>query len=150
MVLIQKTLGASDFIAYIALAYQILTPAKAISKASYGVKRGNAAADRVLEILELESPLEDIPNAVEKADFNNSIHIENISFKYDEKYVLNNFSLNIPKGKSVALVGQSGSGKSTIANLLTRFYDVNKGAINIDDIDIKKLSKKSLRQLGNL
>ncbi len=150
MVLIQKTLGASDFIAYIALAYQILTPAKAISKASYGVKRGNAAADRVLEILELKSPLKDSSEAIHKTDFNKNITIDDISFKYDEKYVLKNFNLTIPKGKSVALVGQSGSGKSTIANLLTRFYDVNKGTISIDHMDIKTLSKNSLRELSSL
>ena len=150
MVLIQKTLGASDFIAYIALAYQILTPAKAISKASYGVKKGNAAADRVLEILELESPLEDSKNAISTSEFNKSISIKNISFKYDQKYVLKDFSLEIPKGKSVALVGQSGSGKSTIANLLTRFYDVNNGSISIDNTDIKNLSKQSLRRLSSL
>ena len=150
MVLIQKTLGASDFIAYIALAYNILTPAKAISKASYGVKRGNAAADRVLEILELESPLKDASNAADKIDFNDKVSVNNISFKYDNQYVLNNFSLTIPKGKSIALVGQSGSGKSTIANLLTRFYDVNKGSIIIDDTDIKTLSKNSLRKLSSI
>ena len=150
MVLVQKTLGASDFIAYIALAYQILTPAKAISKATYRVKKGNAAADRVLEILELESPLEDAKNAIDKTDLNSELSINNMSFKYDEKYVLKDFSLIIPKGKSIALVGQSGSGKSTIANLLTRFYDVNKGNIAIDSTDIKEYSKKSLRQLSSL
>ncbi len=150
MVLVQKTLGASDFIAYIALAYQILTPAKAISKASYGVKKGNAAADRVLEILELESPLKDTNNAIEKVNLNSELSINNMSFKYDEKYVLKDFSLTIPKGKSVALVGQSGSGKSTIANLLTRFYDVNKGSIAIDGTNIKEFSKNSLRQLSSL
>ncbi len=150
MVLVEKTLGASDFITYIGLAYQVLTPAKAISKASYGVKRGNAAADRVLEILELESPLKDNINAIEKSDFNSNISINNISFKYDEHYVLKDFSLNIPKGKSVALVGQSGSGKSTIANLLTRFYDVNKGEITIDNTNLKEFTKKSLRNLTGL
>lgn len=150
MVLIEKTLGAADFIAYIALAYQILTPAKAISKASYRVKRGNAAADRVLEILELESPLKDAADASNKTSFEKEMSINNISFKYNDTYVLKDFSLTIPKGKSIALVGQSGSGKSTIANLLTRFYDVNEGTITIDGIDIRNLSKKSLRSFTGL
>ena len=147
MVLIEKTLTGGAFITYMALAYQILTPAKAISKASYKVKAGNAAADRILEILETKSPLEDAPNAITKQDFNSDISIDNISFKYEEDLVLKNFSLTVPKGKSVALVGQSGSGKSTIANLITRFYDVNEGSISIDSNDIKTLTKHSLRNL---
>jgi subfamily B ATP-binding cassette protein MsbA len=147
MVLIEKTLTGGAFITYMALAYQILTPAKAISKASYKVKAGNAAADRILEILETKSPLEDAPNAITKQDFNSDISIDNISFKYEEDLVLKNFSLTVPKGKSVALVGQSGSGKSTIANLVTRFYDVNEGSISIDGNNIKTLTKHSLRNL---
>ncbi|NRB82565.1 MAG: ABC transporter ATP-binding protein [Winogradskyella sp.] len=147
MVLIEKTLTGGAFITYMALAYQILTPAKAISKASYKVKAGNAAADRILEILETRSPLEDGPDAITKQDFSSDICIDNISFKYEEDLVLKNFSLTVPKGKSVALVGQSGSGKSTIANLVTRFYDVNEGSISIDGNDIKTLTKHSLRNL---
>lgn len=150
MVFIDKNLEASAFLVYMGLAYNILTPAKAISKASYGVKRGNAAAERVLEILNTTSPLQDKPTAKEKDDFTTDIHIDNISFKYEDEYVLNDFTLKVPKGKSVALVGQSGSGKSTIANLVTRFYDVNKGTIQIDGIDIRDLSKKSLRGLMGL
>jgi subfamily B ATP-binding cassette protein MsbA len=132
------------------LAYNILTPAKAISKAAYGVKKGDAAAERVLEILHTTSPLADKTNALEKEGFNSSISIENISFKYEDEYVLKNLSLEIPKGKTVAFVGQSGSGKSTIANLLTRFYDVNEGSIKIDGIDIRDITKKSLRSLQGL
>ncbi|MDO1501001.1 ABC transporter ATP-binding protein [Winogradskyella maritima] len=150
MVLVDEVLKGSEFLAYLGLAYNILTPAKAISKASYSVKKGNAAAERVLEILNTASPLEDAPNAKEKTDFRSNISIENISFKYEDELVLKNFSLQIPKGKSVALVGQSGSGKSTIANLVTRFYDVNDGQISIDSEDIKGLKKKSLRQLMGL
>lgn len=147
MVLIDDSLDGSSFIAYMGLAYNILTPAKAISKASYSVRKGNAAAERVLEILNTNSPLADIPNALEKNTFDNEISVNNISFKYEDEYVLKDFSLTIPKGKSIALVGQSGSGKSTIANLVTRFYDVNKGTISIDGQDIKQLKKQSLRQL---
>lgn len=150
MVLVDKTLSGGAFIGYIGLAWQILTPAKAISKASYKVKAGNAAADRVLEILNTESPLKDKPDAKVKSDFKSQLNINNISFKYEEDYVLKNFNLNVPKGKSVALVGQSGSGKSTIANLVTRFYDVNQGSISIDGDNIKDLTKHSLRNLMGL
>ena len=149
LVLIDHSLDGEAFIAYMGLAYNILTPAKAISKASYNVKKGNAAAERILEILETKNSQEDIDNAIVKKGFDSEIKFENIWFKYEDDYVLKDFSLTIPKGKTVALVGQSGSGKSTIANLITRFYDVNKGKISIDGIDINTLTKKSLReQLG--
>tara|TARA_R100000935_G_scaffold21876_2_gene40387 strand:- start:42679 stop:44502 length:1824 start_codon:yes stop_codon:yes gene_type:complete len=150
MVLVEGTLKAEMFIVYMALAYQILTPAKAISKASYSVKKGNAAAERVLDILETESAIQDKPDALVKNDFTKQLTIENISFKYEEDYVLKNFNLTVPKGHTVALVGQSGSGKSTIANLITRFYDVNEGAIKIDGEDIKDITQKSLRDLLGL
>ncbi|MFH6937193.1 ABC transporter ATP-binding protein [Flavobacterium oncorhynchi] len=150
MVLIDKTLEGAAFIAYMGLAYNILTPAKAISKASYGVKRGNAAAERVLEILEQENTIVSKENAIEKSTFDNNIDIQNINFKYEEETVLKDFSLQIKKGQTVALVGQSGSGKSTIANLLTRFYDVNDGTISIDGINIKDMNLQSLRSLMGL
>ena len=150
MVLVEQTLTSDEFITYMALAYNILTPAKAISKASYKVKSGNASADRVLEILNTESSIKDIPNAIEKTTFNSEIRLNNIYFKYQDDLVLRDFSITIPKGKSVALVGQSGSGKSTIANLVTRFYDVNKGSISIDGEDIRNISKVSLRHLMGL
>jgi subfamily B ATP-binding cassette protein MsbA len=150
MVLVDKMLTADEFITYMALAYNILTPAKAISKASYKVKSGNASADRVLSILETTSDLKDTPNAQIKEGFNSEISLNNISFKYEDDLVLKNFSLKVPKGKSVALVGQSGSGKSTIANLVTRFYDVTSGSITIDGENIKGLTKHSLRNLMGL
>lgn len=150
MVLVDGTLQGEQFLTFMGLAYNILTPAKAISKASYSVKKGNAAAERVLEILGTESPLKDKPNAKSKADFTSEVSINNISFKYEDDLVLKNFTLNVPKGKSVALVGQSGSGKSTIANLVTRFYDVNQGEIAIDGEDIRDLKKSSLRSLLGL
>src|SRR5690606_32840304 len=127
--------------------YNILTPAKAIAKASYSIKRANGSAHRILELLESENTITDIENPIEKEGFNQHISIKNISFKYEDQYVLKDFSLEIPKGQTIALVGQSGSGKSTIANLLTRFYDVNKGNIEIDGVDIRNISKKSLRGL---
>jgi subfamily B ATP-binding cassette protein MsbA len=150
MVLIEKTLGGASFIAYMGLAYNILTPAKSISKASYAVKKGNAAAERILEILEQENPITSEPNAIEKNTFESNITIQNINFKYEEENVLKAFSLKVNKGQTIALVGQSGSGKSTIANLLTRFYDVNKGTISIDGTNIKDLNLQSLRGLMGL
>jgi len=150
LVLVEGSFDGPEFITFMALAYNILTPAKAISKASYNVKQGNAAAERVLEILETESPLKDKPNAKDKIDFTTNIDIKNVNFKYENDYVLKDFSITVPKGQSVALVGQSGSGKSTIANLVTRFYDVNDGEITIDGVDIKDLKKKSLRHLMGL
>ncbi len=150
LVLVDQTLNGALFIVYLGLAYNILTPAKAISKASYSVKNGLAAAERVFEVLETENTVATKENAIIVNDFTDKIAIENINFKYDNEYVLKNFSLTIPKGKTVALVGQSGSGKSTIANLLTRFYDVNEGVIKIDGIDIKDLDIHSLRGLLGL
>lgn len=146
LVLVDKSLDGSSFIAYIGLAYNILVPAKAISRGLYNIKQGNAAAERIQEIIDTPNPLKDKENALIKTGFDSEISFNDISFKYQDEYVLTDFSLTIPKGKTVALVGQSGSGKSTIANLITRFYDVNKGSISIDGIDIRDLSTPSLRQ----
>ncbi len=143
-------LEGAQFLAYMGLAYNILTPAKAISKATYSVKSGMSAAQRVFEVLEVENAITDKPNAIVKASFDSEITIENINFKYEEENVLKNFSLQVPKGKTVALVGQSGSGKSTIANLLTRFYDVQEGTIKIDGKNIKDMTMNSLRNLLGL
>jgi subfamily B ATP-binding cassette protein MsbA len=149
LVFVDQTLEPAIFLSYIGLAYNILTPAKAISKASYSVRKGNAAAERVLEILNTKDTIPDCEGAIDLVTFEKEVTIENISFKYEEEAVLKDFSLTIPKGKTIALVGQSGSGKSTIANLITRFYDVNQGVIKMDGIDIKKLTKNSLRnQIG--
>ena len=143
------SLEGSTFLVYMGLSYNILTPAKAISRGLYNIKKGGAAAERIQEIIDTENPLKDKDHAIAKESFDSEIEFKNISFKYEEEYVLKDFSLKIPKGKTVALVGQSGSGKSTIANLITRFYDVNKGAILIDGIDIRDLTTSSLRnQLG--
>ncbi len=142
-------LNGSTFLVFMGLAYNILTPAKAISRGLYNIKKGGAAAERIQEIIDTENPLKDKENAIVKQGFDSEISFDNISFKYEDEYVLKDFSLTIPKGGTVALVGQSGSGKSTIANLITRFYDVNKGKITIDGIDIRDLTTKSLRsQLG--
>jgi ABC transporter, ATP-binding protein, msbA family len=147
LVLVDKTLEGTQFIAFMGLAYNILTPAKAISKASYDMRRGNAAAERILEILDYENPIKERENPVVMKDFTTAISVKDITFAYAEQPVLTNFSLEVPKGKTVALVGQSGSGKSTIANLITRFYDVNEGAILIDGVDVKDMQTASLRKL---
>ncbi|TWI03117.1 ATP-binding cassette, subfamily B, MsbA [Flavobacterium tiangeerense] len=150
LVLNDKTLDGASFIVYLTLAFNILTPAKAISKASYSVKNGLAAADRVFEVLDVENEITSKENAIQKDTFESDITISNINFKYEDEKVLKNFSLQVKKGQTVALVGQSGSGKSTIANLLTRFYDVNEGTISIDGTDIKDLDLQSLRGLMGL
>ena len=150
MVLHDKTLASTAFIGYIALAYTILTPAKNISKASYQVKTGLAAAERVFTLMEEENNITSKPNAIHKDTFETGIFLENINFRYHKENVLKDFSLHVPKGKTVALVGQSGSGKSTIANLLTRFYDVQEGTIKIDGINIKDMDLQSLRGLMGL
>ena len=150
MVLIDKTLDGAVFLAYMGLAYNILTPAKAISKATYAVKSGLAAAERVFEILEVDNEITSKENAIIKNSFNDVLEIKNINFRYEDENVLKDFSLKVKKGQTVALVGQSGSGKSTIANLLTRFYDVNEGSIAIDGIEIKDMHLNSLRDLLGL
>jgi subfamily B ATP-binding cassette protein MsbA len=150
LVLVEKTLDGSAFIVYLTLAFNILTPAKAISKASYSVKNGLAAAERVFEVLEVENEITSKENAIDKNTFDSDITIKNVIFKYEEEAVLKDFSLQVKKGQTIALVGQSGSGKSTIANLLTRFYDVNEGTISIDGTDIKDINLQSLRGLMGL
>lgn len=147
MVLVDKTLDGTTFIVFITLAYNILTPAKAISKASYAIKKGDAAAERVLEILEAPNELTDHPNAQPISGFNAEVHFDKIGFQYDTTPVLKAFSLSLKKGQTIALVGQSGSGKTTVANLLNRFYDVQEGSIQIDGMDIKEATTESLRKL---
>ncbi|WP_111309985.1 ABC transporter ATP-binding protein [Confluentibacter sediminis] len=149
LVLIDGSLSGGAFIAYMGLAYQILTPAKAITKANHALQGGNAAYERVAFILDAENPLKDKENAQVINEFKQEIKFTNVSFKYKEDYVLKDFNLTIPKGKTIALVGESGSGKSTLANLMTRFYDVHEGSITFDGINIKDVTTKSLRaQMG--
>ena len=149
MVLVEGSLKPELFITYMSLAYQILTPAKAMSKASYGVKKGNAAAARVLEILEAKNPL-DISSQKEIETIHEAIEFKDLSFSYDKELVLDHFNLKVTKGQTVALVGQSGSGKSTLANLLMRFYDPQKGSITIDGTPINEVPLPHLRKLMGL
>lgn len=146
LVLVDQSLSGGAFMAYMGLAYQILTPAKAITKAHHALQGGNAAYERIAFILDAENPLKDKPNAKVITGFHKEIKFNNVSFKYKDDYVLKNFNLIVPKGKTVALVGESGSGKSTLANLVTRFYDVTEGSITFDGVDIKDVTTKSLRE----
>jgi subfamily B ATP-binding cassette protein MsbA len=137
-----SSLQPDEFFGYIVLFYTVLNPIKLITTTYYNIQKGEASAERIMQILHTENSIKDQANAFVKEDFNNEIEFKNISFKYKDEYVLSNFSLTIKKGETVALVGQSGSGKSTLANLITRFYDVNKGAIFIDGHNIKDTTKK--------
>ncbi|MXN91848.1 ATP-binding cassette domain-containing protein [Flavobacterium sp. Sd200] len=150
LVLEDGSLKGSLFIAYIGLAYNILTPAKAISKAAYQVKNGTAAAERVFEVLETPNAIADTKTSVSVTEFKNGISVKNVTFAYEDQEVLKDFSLEIPKGQTIALVGQSGSGKSTIANLLLRFYDISKGSITIDGTELKDIKLHDMRELFGL
>ena len=142
-----SSLQSEEFLGYIVLFYTVLNPIKLITTSYYSIQKGEASAERIMQILHTENSIKDLPNAIHKFDFTDEISFQNISFKYKKEYVLQDFSLTIKKGQTVALVGQSGSGKSTLANLITRFYDVDKGTVLIDGIDIKKMTVKSLRGL---
>ncbi len=145
LVLVEKELNAAAFLTFLALAYGVLTPAKGISKALYSIKKGNAAAARILEILETNNPIKDPAKPERLNAFKKEVVFDNVSFAYEDKIVIEKLNLSIPKGSSVALVGPSGGGKTTIANLVPRFYDVSDGSISIDGIDIRKLTKDKLR-----
>ena len=150
MVLKENSLDASAFIVYLGLAYNILTPAKSLSRATYKVKKATAAAERIFEVIDNDTIIPENKNAIEINSFDHNIEIKNMSFSYENDVVINNLNLIIPKGSSVALVGQSGSGKSTLANLICRFYDTQKGEIRFDNTDIKNLKKESLRKMIGL
>ncbi len=138
---------SESFITYIVMFYSILQPTKAIAGIFTNIRKGDASAKRIYDVLDEINPIVNTESPIDKEQFTTGISFKNISFKYQDNYVLKDFSLEIPKGKMVALVGQSGSGKSTIANLLMRFYDVNKGEVLIDNDNIKDVSKESLRSL---
>ena len=150
MVLKENSLDASAFIVYLGLAYNILTPAKSLSRATYKVKKASAAAERIFHIIDNETMVVEDKNAQNIESFSSGVEINNITFSYEDETVVDGLNLKIPKGKSFALVGQSGSGKSTLANLICRFYDVNSGSINFDGINIKNLKKDALRNLIGL
>ena len=135
------------FIGYLILFSQLISPFKSISKAIYDSSQGIAALNRVDAVLNEEEKIVDSPNALEKLIFKNEISFENIHFKYDEQEILNNISFQIPHGETVALVGHSGAGKTTLADLLIRLHDVSSGQITIDGHNIKNINSSALRSL---
>ncbi len=141
------TFTPGDFMTVLAGMGAMYTPAKRALKLYNGINTNSAAVDRIFEILDIESEITDSENAIEFENFNTTIEFKNVDFEYEEnKNVITNFSLSVKKGEKIALVGNSGGGKSTIVNLLPRFYDVSRGTIEIDGIDIKKYKLKSLRK----
>lgn len=143
----RSDLNASEFITYIILYSQILVPAKNISSALTNIQRGIASGERIFEILEHEVAIKESDDAIHIDDFKDKIEYKNVSFQYADKKVLNNVNLSVEKGKMIALVGASGAGKSTMADLLPRFYDVTEGAIMIDGVDIRKVKLSDLNHL---
>jgi ATP-binding cassette, subfamily B, bacterial MsbA len=139
------------FIVYLALFSQIINPAKQFTTAYYNVLKGMASIDRIETILKAEDVIIDRPNPIPIKSFNSHIEFRNVSFRYDKEYILKNINLRIEKGKTIALVGQSGAGKTTLVDLLPRFYDVKEGEILIDGIPIRDLKLSDLRLLmGNV
>ncbi len=138
-------LEASAFIGYLALFYNIITPAKALSTSFSNLQKGSAAIARIEEVLGTPNTVDDNPNGKQLTHFTNGIELRNVSFSYDGVDVLRNINLKIEKGKTVALVGSSGAGKSTLADLIPRFHDVSGGELLIDGINIKEYSLKSVR-----
>ncbi|MGS0748051.1 ABC transporter ATP-binding protein [Halpernia sp. GG3] len=142
------TMEPETFLVFIGLFFQILDPAKKLSSAISSIQGGLASLERVSEVLDYDLKIEEVENPTSISDLNGKIEFKNIGFYYDvDNVILKNFSLTLPKGKTVALVGQSGSGKTTIANLLARFYDVSEGEILIDGVNIKELNLKEYRHL---
>lgn len=140
-------LEATGFINYIVIFTQIINPAKSLSTAFYNAQRGSAAIQRIEEILQAPILVTDEPNARELTSFNHSIEFKNVNFSYNETPILKNINLKIEKGKTIALVGSSGAGKSSLADLIPRFHDVSGGEILIDGINIKNYSLHSIRAL---
>ncbi|WP_442795527.1 ABC transporter ATP-binding protein [Pelobium manganitolerans] len=141
------SISAAEFITYIGAFSQLLRPAKAISDSFSNINQGLAAGERVLDLMDTKSLVNDAPKAVTVADLNQSISFKNVDFFYGEKQILKNINLELPKGKTIALVGPSGGGKSTLLDLIPRFADPQGGAIYIDGTDIREVSQSSLRSL---
>ncbi len=147
----EGSLSAAEFIGYLVFFYSIINPAKAFSQALYSVEKGMASMHRIDRILDARSNIVEKPDAITPGPFKDKIEYRNVSFSYDSIKVLKNISLEIKKGKTIALVGQSGSGKSTMVDLLPRFWDVTEGQILIDGTDIRDMKLKSLRKfIGNV
>ena len=151
LVLDQQILSGPTFIYYLVMLYSIINPLKDFSKASYNIPKGLASMERVDKILKAENTINEPANAKHISAFEHQIEFRHVSFRYGEQWVLRDINLVIPKGKTIALVGQSGSGKSTLVDLIPRYYDVQQGEVLIDGINVKDLGIHDLRQLiGNV
>ena len=151
LVLNNHSLSGPIFIYYMVMLYSIINPLKDFSKAGYSIPKGLASMERIDKILMAENTIKEIPNPKHISSFEHQIEFKNVSFAYGEQYVLKDINLVIPKGKTIALVGQSGSGKSTLVDLIPRYYDVQEGEVLIDGINVKDLGIHDLRQLiGNV
>ena len=151
LVLNTHTLSGPIFIYYLVMLYSIINPLKDFSKAGYNIPKGLASMERVDKILMAENTIKEPAHPKRLSSFEHQIEFRNVSFKYGEQWVLKDINLTIPKGKTIALVGQSGSGKSTLVDLIPRYYDVQEGEVLIDGINVKDLGIHDLRQLiGNV
>ena len=151
LVLNDATITGPTFIYYLVILYSIINPLKEFSKASYNIPKGLASMERIDKILLAENTIKEVPNPKHIAAFEHQIEFRHVSFRYGEKWVLRDINLVIPKGKTIAIVGQSGSGKSTLVDLIPRYYDVQDGEVLIDGINVKDLGIHDLRQLiGNV
>ena len=151
LVLNNSTLSGPTFIYYMVILYSIIQPLKDFSKAGYNIPKGLASMERIDKILQAENVIKEKDNPKHISEFCEKIEFRNVSFKYDQKWILRNINLTIEKGKTIALVGQSGGGKSTLVDLIPRYYDVQEGEILIDGINIRDLGIRDLRQLiGNV
>lgn len=141
------TISAADFITYIVVFSQIIPPAKTFAQGFFSIQKGIASAERIFEILDAEELIEEKPDAKDISSFKNEIEYRNVTFRYEKEDVLKNINLKITKGKLIALVGESGGGKSTMADLLPRFYDTSEGSIFVDGNNLKDLKINKLRGL---
>jgi subfamily B ATP-binding cassette protein MsbA len=151
LVLNNQTITGPTFIYYMVILYSIINPLKEFSKAGYNIPKGLASMERIDKILMAENTIVEPKNPKHITSFEHEIEFRNVSFKYADQWVLRNINLVIPKGKTIALVGQSGGGKSTLVDLIPRYYDVQEGEVLIDGINVKDLGIHDLRQLiGNV
>ena len=151
LVLNNHTLSGPIFIYYMVMLYSIINPLKDFSKAGYNIPKGLASMERVDKILMAENAIKEVARPKRLPSFEHQIEFKNVSFRYGEQWILKDINLTIPKGKTIAIVGQSGSGKSTLVDLIPRYYDVQEGEVLIDGINVKDLGINDLRQLiGNV
>ncbi|MCT4120773.1 ABC transporter ATP-binding protein [Elizabethkingia anophelis] len=147
-ILVNKNMQPQDFLVFLGMFFQILPPAKSLATSISNIQKGEASLVRVMDILDADVKVDEIANPIPVSELKDRIEFKNVGFYYNkENLILKNFNLSIPKGSTVALVGQSGSGKTTIANLMARFYDVTEGAITVDGNNIKDLKLKEYRAI---